>query len=250
MMVELLRRVLPATLVLCVVAGAEDATDWVRQADKHARGTTSRTEVSVQVVRPDWKREMTVKSWSEGGDKSLAVVVAPARDKGSAFLKRGREVWSWLPAVERAVKLPPSMMSQSWMGTDMTNDDFVKESSMVEDYVHAFAGQDTLLGLPCRVVELTPKPGAPVVWGKIRMAIDAKDRMELRVEFYDEDGLLVNTLRATEVGLLGGRRLPTVLEMVPQGKPGQKTVLHYLSAAFDQPLPDRLFDARHLSEVR
>ncbi|MCB9497710.1 MAG: outer membrane lipoprotein-sorting protein [Fibrobacteria bacterium] len=243
-------RILSVLFLSGAAAWADDATGWVRQSDQHARGRTSHTVVSIQVVRPDWKREMSVESWGQGSENALTLVTAPAKDKGSAFLKRGREVWSWLPKVERVVKLPPSMMSQSWMGTDMTNDDFVKESSVVDDYDHAFVGVDTLLGLPCHVVELVPKPGAPVVWGKIRMSIDDKDRMQLLVEFFDEDGLLVNTLRATEVGMLGGRRLPTRLEMLPHDKPGQKTGIHYLSAEFDKPIDDRVFSVRHLSELR
>ena len=229
---------------------APDATDIVRKADNHARGMTSKTEVVIQVTRPDWSREMALTSWSQGRDLALIRVTAPARDKGTAFLKRGHEVWNWVPSAERAIKLPPSMMSQSWMGTDMTNEDFVKESSIIDDYTQKLVGVDTLLGLPCYRIELKPKPGAAVVWGKIEMGIDMRDFMELKSKYYDEDGQLVNTLTAEEAGTLGGRRLPTRLVMQPADKPGNKTTVIYKSMSFDQKLPPDLFTERHLSEMR
>ncbi len=227
-----------------------DALEWVRRADERTRGKTSQSEVLVQVIRPDWKREMTLKTWTKGQEFALIRVLSPARDKGSAFLKRGREVWNWVPSVERTIKLPPSMMSQSWMGTDMTNEDFVKESSIVEDYHHTYMGRDTLLGRECLRISLKPKPGAAVVWGEIRLWIDSKDAMELKTEFFDEDGLLVNTLIATEVSDMGGRMLPNHLEMLPADKPGQKTVIIYQKRGFDEPMSDNLFTLRQLAESR
>lgn len=231
-------------------AGEPDAETIVRRTEASMRGKTSETRVKLEIIRPDWRREMEMRSWTKGQDYALVVVLSPARDKGSAFLKRGNEVWSWVPAVDRAIKMPPSMMSQSWMGTDMTNEDFVRESSIIEDYGQEKVGVDTLLHRPCWVLELVPREGAPVVWGKIRMAVDKQDFLQLKTEFFDEDGEKVNTLIAREVGTLGGRPLPTVLDMEPADKPGQRTRVHYLEAEFDKPMPDRTFTVRHLSTFR
>lgn len=228
----------------------QDATEIVRRADHHLRGTTSFAEFTMKLVRPDWSREITMKSWTKGTRKSLILITAPARDKGTAFLKLGNEVWNWVPAVERVIKIPPSMMSQSWMGSDFTNDDLVKESSIVEDYTHTVVGDTTLVGRPCWKIEMIPKPDAAVVWGKVIIWISRQDDLELREEFYDEDGVLINVMRMSEIKTLGGRLLPSVLEMTPQDKPGNQTLLIYGDARFDEPIDDGFFSEQNMKRVR
>ncbi|MFN8688410.1 MAG: outer membrane lipoprotein-sorting protein, partial [Cyclobacteriaceae bacterium] len=112
------------------------AEEIVRKTDENMRGNTLQAEMVIRTLRPTWTREMGVKTWMKGGDYAMILITAPAKEKGVAFLKRTKEVWNWVPTLERSIKLPPSMMSQSWMGTDFTNDDLVKESSVVKDYAH------------------------------------------------------------------------------------------------------------------
>ncbi len=231
-------------------APTPDATALVRRADRHLRGTTSYAEYTMKLVRPDWSRELKLKSWTRGTDAALVLIEAPARDRGTTFLKRGAEVWSWVPAVERVIKIPPSMMSQSWMGSDFTNDDLVKESSLVDDYTHAIVGDSTIAGRKCWKVRLVPKPDAAVVWGGIFLWISQADDLELRIEYLDEDGALVNTLEMSAVREIGGRLLPTVLTMSPADKPGNRTVLTYLDARFDQPIADTFFSEQNMKRVR
>lgn len=116
------------------ITWAQDARDIVKKADEKMKGKTATANITIQTVRPNWSREMTLKSWSKGNDWSMILVTAPAKDKGIVYLKRKKEVWNWIPSIERNIKLPPSMMSQSWMGTDFSNDDLVKEASVIEDY--------------------------------------------------------------------------------------------------------------------
>lgn len=229
---------------------AQDATVIVRKADQLARGKTSQAEMTITVVRPTWQREMSMKTWSEGNDRALVLITAPAKEKGIVYLKRTKEVWNWIPSVERTIKMPPSMMSQSWMGTDFTNDDLVKESSIVEDYTHALAGDTLIEGRRCHKVVITPKPEAAVVWGKVLLWIDTKDFLMLRSEYYDEYGELVNTMVAGDVRMLGGRLLPARLEMIPADRPGQKTVITYRDIAFDQPIPEGFFTTQNMTRVR
>jgi outer membrane lipoprotein-sorting protein len=243
-----------ATLLLAVAtartATAPDATSIVRRADQHLRGTTSYAEYTMTLVRPDWSREMTLKSWTRGHDAALILIESPARDRGTSFLKRGAEVWSWVPAVERVIKIPPSMMTQSWMGSDFTNDDLVKESSLVDDYTHEIVGDSTIAGRTCWKVRLVPKPEAAVVWGRVLLWVSEADDLELRLEYFDEDGALVNVLEMSSIRELGGRLLPTVLTMSPVGKPGQHTVLTYRDARFDQPIADPFFSEQNMRRVR
>jgi outer membrane lipoprotein-sorting protein len=231
-------------------AQAQDATEIVRRADQHLRGNTSYTELTMTLVRPDWSRELSMKSWSKGTELSLILVTAPARDKGTAFLKRGNEVWNWVPSVERVIKIPPSMMSQSWMGSDFTNDDLVKESSIVDDYTHAIVGDTTLADRACWKIRMVPKPDAAVVWGEVLIWISKQDDVELRREYYDEDGARVDVMEMSDIRTLGGRLLPTVMEMTPTDTPGHKTVLRYQVAQFDQPIDDAFFSEQNLKRVR
>lgn len=236
---------------LAVPATAQtDATEIVRRADAHARGKTSQAEMTMTVVRPTWQREMGMKTWGQGNDHALALITAPAKEKGIVYLKRVREVWNWIPSVERTIKMPPSMMSQSWMGTDFTNDDLVRESSIVEDYTHVLAGDTVIDGRACHKVVMTPKPRAAVVWGKVLLWIDKKDDLMLRAEYFDEYCELVNTLVSSEVKLLGGRLLPTRTEMIHADKPGHRTVIVTKSMVLDQPIPEGFFTTQNITRVR
>jgi len=206
--------------------------------------------ITLQIIRPNWKRDMGLKTWSQGNELALVLVTSPVKDKGIVYLKRKKEVWNWIPTIERNIKLPPSMMSQSWMGTDFTNDDLVKEASIVEDYNHTLMEDAQIDGYDCYQVTLVPRPEAAVVWGRVQLWIEKKDLLMLHAEYYDESGKLVNTLHASEVKMLGGRRLPSRLEMIPADKKGQKTVMIYESLVFDRELPEQLFSTSYMSRVQ
>lgn len=219
----------------------QTATEIVQAADSKMRGNTSQAQITIQTVRPTWSREMTVKTWMKGTDFAMILVQSPAKDKGIIFLKRKKEVWNWMPSLEKIIKLPPSMMSQSWMGTDFTNDDLVKESSLLNDYDHSIAG-DTIIGnRNCYIIQLLPKPQAAVVWGKLLVCIDKKDFLELHTRFYDEDGSLINTMNASDVKMMDGRLIPTRFEMIPADKPNQKTVMLYIAVIYNRHLDDAFF---------
>lgn len=214
------------------------------------RGKSSYAEAVMRIVRPDWTREIGMKMWSMDSDKSLVLVISPARDKGMATLMREKEIWNWQPNIERVIKLPPSMMMQSWMGSDFTNDDLVKQSSIVNDYTHKIL-KDTLIdGYECYKIELIPKEGAPVVWGKIHSYISKIEYHQLMVKFYDEDGFLVNTMIASKIKLMGGKNIPSYLEMIPAENPKQKTVFEYSKMEFDIDVEDSFFSLQNMKRVR
>jgi outer membrane lipoprotein-sorting protein len=248
----------PINIVLLLLAtsrylGAqtvEDATTIVRKADERMRGKTSFAEMTITTVRPKWTRSMDLKAWTKGNQYTLILVTGPAKDKGTVFLKRKKEVWNWLPSLERSIKLPPSMMSQSWMGTDFTNDDLVKESSMVDDYEQKLLEKEQQGGRDCHKIELTPKPDAAVVWGKIIVWIDQKDYVEMRSEFYDEEGALTQTMVCSDLKMFGGKLLPALLEMTPAGKKGQKTQIAYKTLLFDKPLEDAFFTTENMKKIK
>lgn len=242
--------ILAALAVLPHFTQAQNATEIVKKAEDKARGEQAYGEMKMTIVRPTWQREITMKSWTKGDDYSLVVVTAPARDKGTAFLKRDKEIWNWQPSIDRSIKLPPSMMMQSWMGSDFTNDDLVKQSSMVTDFTHKLMGKEKIDGRSSYKIEFTPKPDAAVVWGKIIMWIDEKDYLEMKVEFYDEDGYLVNTMYGKNIQSIGGRTLPTRLELIPADKEGHKTIIEQLALDFNVKLEDSFFSVQNLKRVK
>ncbi len=228
----------------------QDAKEIVSKSEERARGNSSKAEITIQIVRPKWSREMKMKTWSLGTDFAMTYILSPAKDKGTVMLKRDKEVWNWMPSIERSIKLPPSMMMQSWMGTDFTNDDLVKQSSIVTDYTHKIVGDSTIEGRPCYKIELIPKEDAAVVWGKVNQFIDKKDYLQLRSELYDEDGYLVNIMSGSKVREMGGRLMPTYMEMIPVEKPGNKTIFIYNSLEFEVPLEESFFSTQNMRRIR
>ncbi len=226
------------------------AKEIVTKAENNIRGNSSVAEMTIQIIRPSWTRTMSIKAWSKGEDYSMIIVTAPAKDAGTVFLKRVKEIWNWIPSIERVVKLPPSMMAQSWMGTDFTNDDLVKESSRIDDYTHKIVGDSIIDGRKCWKIEMIPLPEAAVVWSKIYIWIDQKDYLELRLEYYDEDNKLVNILQCSDIRTMGGRIIPCKMEMIPVDKKGQETVITYNSATFNQPINDDFFSTENMKRVR
>ena len=226
------------------------ALEIVQRADDKVRGKSNQGEMVMRIVRPTWKREIGLKSWAKGTEQAMILVTSPARDKGTAFLKRKREVWNWQPSIDRTIKLPPSMMLQSWMGSDFTNDDLVKESSVVQDYTHTLAGDTIIDNRPCYKIIMIPKEEAAVVWGKVITYIDKKDYLQLLIHFYDEDGELVNTMKASNIKMLGGRLLPARMDMTPADNPRNHTIIEYRSLKFDVPLEDSFFSIQNLKRVK
>ena len=170
------------------------ATEIVKRADELLRGKTLQGKYRMTVIRPDWQRSSEFAFWSEATEKSSIRVLSPPKDRGVAFLKLGRQMWQYIPRINRVIKIPPSMMLESWMGSDFTNDDLVKESSIVEDYTHRLLGREKVGDDEAYVIELIPKPDAPVTWARVVEWIRVKDYIPLRAEYYNERGEHVRTL--------------------------------------------------------
>jgi outer membrane lipoprotein-sorting protein len=227
------------------------ATEIVRKADEKFNGEKSGESTMVMtIVRPTWERSVEFKSWSMGRENSLTLITAPAKDKGQTFLKRGQEMWNWNPSINRLIKLPPSMMSQGWMGSDYTNDDILKESSLVNDYTHQIVGEELIAGRLCYKIKMVAKEGAAVVWGHQFRWIDKKDLLVLKTELYDEDGSLVRTEIGSEIKMMDGRVIPTMLELLPSDEKGNKTIVIIKDIRFNIPIEESFFSQQNMKRVR
>ncbi len=237
-------------LTIASAVNAQDIKEIIRQADEKFRGSSSQGEMTMIIERPSWSRTVSMKNWTLGNDYSLIYITAPAKEKGQVFLKRKKDMWNWVPNIERMIKIPPSMMMQSWMGSDFTNDDLVRESSLVKDYTHKLIGEEIIDGFECYKAELIPFDDAPVVWGKVLMWISKKELHWLKAEFYDEDGYLVNTEILTDVKKMDDRIMPTRMEMIPADDEGHKTVLIFNDMKFNIDLKESFFSQQNMKRIR
>jgi len=230
---------------------SQNATEIVKRADDKMRGEKSSiSEMTMTIVRPTWERTIAFKSWTKGTENSLVLITAPAKEKGQTFLKLDREMWSWNPTISRTIKLPPSMLSQGWMGSDYTNDDLLNQRSIVVDYTHEFIGEENLEERDCYIIELIPKPDAPVVWGKIIFWITKKDDLLLKSEYYDEEDYPVKTELAHKIKNMSGRILPSQFEIIPAEEDNQKNIVEIQSIQFNVPINDSFFSIQKMKRVR
>lgn len=236
--------------VLLVQSQDIDVKEIVKKADEKFRGESSQGTMSMTIQRPSWSRTIEMKNWTLGTEYSLIYITSPAKERGQVFLKRANEMWNWVPSIERLIKIPPSMMMQSWMGSDFTNDDLVKESSLVKDYEHQLLGKEEIEGYNCYKVELIPNEDAAVVWEKIIMWVSDEDFLWLKGEYYDEDEELVNTEILSDIKQMDDRLMPTHLEMIPADKPGHKTIMIFEDIKFNVDLDESFFSIQNMKRVK
>jgi outer membrane lipoprotein-sorting protein len=226
------------------------AKEIITKADQKMRGTSSEFTMTMKIIRPTWERELTFKAWEKNRKYSMTLITSPAKEKGQTFLKRDNDMWNWIPNISRLIKIPPSMLSQGWMGSDYTNDDILKESSIVVDYVHSLEGDENISGHDCYKIKLTPKEGAAVVWGHITTWVSKKDFLQLKSMYYDEDGYLVKTETGSDIKMMDDRMIPTRLEIIPADKAGNKTVVIINSMKFNVNIDDGFFSQQNMKRIR
>jgi len=230
-------------------AETPDARDRIDRMIHKLRGHVNISDYEMTVQRPNWARTLKMKVWDDRTNSRVFVkITEPAKEAGTSFLRLGYNLWNYLPSVEKVMKIPPSMMLQAWMGSDFSNDDLVKESSYIDDYTHEISGNEDQDGLKVLKIELTPKPNAPVVWGKVIFWVRDKDDLPVREQFIDERGRVIKDLSFLDLKPMDGVVLPTRWEMTPVLKEGQKTTLLLRSVDFDPKpaVPESVFTEKNL----
>ena len=226
------------------------ALDIITKADEKTRGKTNKSSMDMEIIRPTWKRTVSMKGWGRGMEYSMTYITAPAKEKGQVFLKRKTEMWNWMPAIGRMIKIPSSMMSQGWMGSDYTNDDILKESSIVIDFNHRIIGEESVEGFNCFKIEMIPKEDAAVIWGKVYKWVSKKEFMQIKSEYYDEDDILIKSDFGYDFKEMDGRLIPTRIEIVPADEEGKKTVVYIKSIEFDVDLPESFFSQQKMKRIK
>ncbi len=250
-----LRRAFPwlclaALLPVCNGVWADEASKEragviLREVDDLWRGESSHAVISMMIKTRHYTRKMKMEGWSKGKDSSLVVILTPLREKGTASLKSGSSVYSYLPRTDRTVRLTAGMMMSSWMGSHFTNDDLVKESRLSDDYEADITFEGKREGVDVIEFTLTPKPDAAVVWGEIVYLVRS-DHLPLRALYFDEDMKLIRTMTFSKPEIMDDRLFPTVLRVTPQDKPDEFTELVYEKIKFNIGLDDAFFSIARL----
>jgi len=229
---------------------SQTANEIVHKSQDLLYAKSSYVEMTMTIVKPNWQRKISMKVWALEPEYAMIYITEPARDKGTVTLKRKNEIWNYLPSVQKIIKIPPSMMNQSWMGSDFTNDDLVRSSSYEADYTHKLIGEENFSGYSCFKIQSIPKPEAGVVWSKVISYISKNSYMQLKSEFYDEDGKLIKIFVGSEIKNLGGRTIPTKWEMIPLDKEGNKTILEYHKIEWNIKINEQFFSQQNMTKVR
>jgi outer membrane lipoprotein-sorting protein len=253
MLIKIIIKLSLLTLLLLAgqafAAETPNADALVENSFKYMRGNASIATVVMTIHRPDWERKMTIKAWTRGKKDSLFYIQSPPKDHGNGTLKKSREMWMYNPKVNRVIKVPPSMMSQSWMGSDFSNNDLAKSDSFVNDYIHSIVGSEIHEGRKVYVIKSMPKPDAPVIWGMQMLKI-REDLVWLSQEFFDEDLKAVKVMTTLEIRMMGGKLYPKVWRMREVDQEDRYTELTYGSLTFKSDLPDSLFTLTSLRKAR
>lgn len=247
--------VLFALMPLCTIGyfhsvEAQNAAEIIDRMEEVMRGESSYAEMTMTIERPRYTRDVSMNAWSLGEDYSLILITSPARDQGTTYLKRENEIWNYVPNIDRTIKMPPSMMSQSWMGSDFTNDDLVRESSTSDDYEYSILREESYNDRDSWVLELIPKPDTPIVWGKVLMWVDKEHYIQLKVENYDQRDELANSIEFSEIGQMGGRTFPAKMTMTPADKPDHRTIMEYRELEFNIDVDPSFFTQQNMRRVR
>ena len=249
----MLKKWVVSVLVLFAAVGAAaqelDAADIIRKAMEHYRGLTSYSELTMIIHRPDWERSMTMRAWTEGEKHTLVRVVEPKKDAGNGTLSVDGNMWTYTPKINRVIKIPSSMMSQSWMGSDFSNKDVSKDTVIIDQYDHTLLNQYEQDGFQVYVIQSIPHEEAAVVWGREVLTV-RDDWVLLKQEFRDQEDVLVKTLESLEIAPMGGRNVATVMRMSKQEKLEEWTELRTVAVEFDVKLPANLFTLSNLRNPR
>jgi outer membrane lipoprotein-sorting protein len=250
-----MKRITPiaAPLIWCLMsaapAPAQDARDIVKRSIDNWRGTSSSGEMTMTIHRPTWERSMSMRGWTSGSKKSLIRVTAPKKDAGNGTLMVDNNMWSYAPKVNRVIKVPSSMMGQSWMGSDFSNKDVSRADDIVDQYDHTLLATEEVDGRTVWTIESVPHEEAAVVWGKEVLRIRDDDVL-LRQEFWDQDGVLVKTLETLEIGEMGGRTIALRQRMAKTGTDDEWTEFSVQSMKFDIEISDNVFTRSYLQNPR
>ncbi len=225
-------------------------TEFIKYSDDLIRGDSNQGIYTMHIKTPTWERKLKMHVYSLGREKIFIRILSPDKEKGIGTLRIKNEMWNYLPRVEKTIKIPPSLMLQPWMGSDFSNDDLVKENSIVDDYTHSLLKVEEIDRKEFYVIELRPKEHSAIVWGKIVRWIRGYDYIPLKEEYYDEKGKLIKVLEYSDITPVSDRIIPRVWKMRPVHKPGYETTIELVDVTYNQPIDEQIFTLTNLKKIQ
>ena len=238
-----------ASSALPASSTSTDATAIVKNSDDLIRGNSIQGIYVMNISTPQWQRELKLQVYSLEKDKMFIRILSPEKESGIGTLRIKNEMWNYLPRVEKLIKIPPSVMMQPWMGSDFNNDDLVKESSIVNDYSHSILMEEEIEGRMTYKIELRPKPGAPVVWGKIFRWVSKDGFIPMKEEYYNEKGKLIKVLDYSDVEKVSDRVIPRTWKMTSLIEKGHTTTITIIEANYNTPIDESVFTLTNLRNI-
>lgn len=230
-------------LHLTVFGASIDIARLLNRTDDLYRSRSSHALITMEIVTPDWQRTLELEAWSQGTENTLIRILKPAKERGIATLKIKQDMWNYFPKINQVIKVPSSMMMGSWMGSDFTNDDLVREYRYTDDYSYTSEEQ-----APTIIVTLIPKENTISLWGKIVLTIDKATELPQSQVFYDEKNRRIRKLVFSDIRSVGDQQIPHQLQLESVAKPGHKTVVRYTQLQLNLPLDDSIFNRQNLQK--
>lgn len=230
-------------------SSAQKAQQIVSSGESQMRGASSQTTMRMVITRPSYERELLLRAWALGNEKAVVEILKPAKEEGVVSLRLNQNMWNYLPKTDQVVRVPSSLMLQSWMGSDFTNDDLMKASSLSRDYTHKIIKDETIRGDKTSLVECLPRPQAPVVWGKVLYWARTEDNLPVRQQFFDDRGKLVRTIDFSSFKKMDDRTIPTQLKIEKADNKAETTTVTYEKALFDREIPENIFSQNEIKTI-
>ena len=237
-------------IVLCVALGANvnSADEWLNYAEKQMRGDRSKSQLTMTIKTPNWERVLEIESDVEGKKLALSTIKSPAKEKGIRTLRIENNMWNYFPKLKRKIAVSSSMLLASWMGSDFTNDDVLKASSMSADYNHTFLADEKINGEVLKAISNTSKDNAKVMWPKIVTYASKKDFLPRVYRYYDKEGTLKRSLTFSEIKDFQGHKIPTNWVMNPTDDPTKMTQIKYKDVNFNVKYKENYFSQKTLTD--
>ncbi len=232
-----------------VSAQSMSAYQIIEKAQKNRNINDFLAQADMTIYRPTWERSIGIKTWGKSIDMGMILIVSPPKEKGQAFLKRDEDIWSWQPAIERTVKIAASATGSSWLGSDFTIDDMLNSSSFLYEFNHDLSGEEKIHGDLCYKLLLTPTPESVTIWNKLIIWISKTSFVERKIEYYDEDNVLIRTLTSNNIETYEGHHFPLHVEVIPADKEGCKTTIKILNYAIDPSIKESFFSLQNMKRL-
>lgn len=231
------------------VLGKPSASQIIAKGEKTMRGQSTQAMMEMTIKRPSYTRQLTLRSWTDRDDRALVEILYPQKEEGVSSLRVKDKMWNFLPKVNQTVRVPTSLMLQSWMGSDFTNDDLMKASSILRDYHHKIVRQEVIAGEKTTLVECRPKKGAAVVWGKIHYWARIGDSLPVMQKYFDEEGNWVRTIRFSNFKKMDDRVIPAKIEVQMAEEKDSGTTVEYKKVIYDRKIAQLIFDKDRLQQT-